>query len=79
MSCLEERLRVSQLELEDWKEKQVNLQKKLNEVEEEEKGILAELARVEEQIAYYESLQSDMKKELEPPKLSGMLSSLRKG
>jgi len=77
--CLEEQLRVAQLELEDWKEKQINLEKDISEIEEEEKGILMELARVEEQIAYYESLQSDMKKELEPPKLSGMLSSLRKG
>jgi hypothetical protein len=34
---------------------------------------------VEEQIAYYDSLESDMKKELEPPKLSGMLDSLKKG
>jgi predicted nucleic acid-binding Zn-ribbon protein len=76
---LEEQLRVAQHELEDWRDKQVNLEKQLSEVEEEEKGILAELAHAEEQIAYYDSLQSDMKKELEPPKLSGMLSSLRKG
>jgi predicted nucleic acid-binding Zn-ribbon protein len=76
---LDEQLRVAQLELEDWREKQVNLEKQLSEVEEEEKGILTELAHAEEQIAYYDSLQSDMKKELEPPKLSGMLSSLKKG
>ncbi len=79
MRKLDEQLRVSQLELEDWKEKRVHLEKELNETEEEEKSLLAELARIEEQIAYYESLQSDMKKELEPPKLSGMLSSLKKG
>ena len=79
MRDLDEQLRIAQLELEDWREKQVNLEKQIGETEEEEKGIQAELARVEEQIAYYESLQSDMKKELEPPKLSGMLSSLRKG
>jgi tetrahydromethanopterin S-methyltransferase subunit B len=76
---LDEQLRIAQLELEDWREKQVNLERQLRKTEEEEKGILAEMARVEEQITYYESLQSDMKKELEPPKLSGMLSSLRKG
>lgn len=79
MRDLDEQLRVAQLELEDWKEKQVHVEKELNETEEEEKGLLAELARVQEQIAYYESLQSDMKKELDPPKLSGMLSSLKKG
>lgn len=79
MISLEEQLRVAQLELEDWKEKQINLEKEISGIEEEEKSILSELARVEEQITYYESLQSDMKKELEPPKLSGMLSSLRKG
>ncbi len=76
---MEEQLRVAQLELEDWREKQVRLEKKLSEVEAEEKEIMAELAHAEEQIAYYDSLQSDMKKELEPPKLSSMLSSLRKG
>ena len=76
---MDEQLRVAQLELEDWREKQTRLEKKLNEVEEEEKELMAELAHAEEQIAYYDSLQSDMKKELEPPKLSGMLSSLRKG
>jgi predicted nucleic acid-binding Zn-ribbon protein len=76
---LDEQLRVAQLELEDWKEKQVSLEKQLSGTEEEEKAIQAELAHAEEQIAYYESLQSDMKKELDPPKLSGMLSSLKKG
>ncbi len=79
MRDLDEQLKVAQLELEDWKEKRVNLEKELNETEEEEKSLLGELARIEEQIAYYESLQSDIKKELEPPKLSGMLSSLKKG
>ncbi|MCK4444448.1 MAG: hypothetical protein KAW09_07890 [Thermoplasmata archaeon] len=76
---MEEQLRVAQLELEDWREKRTRLEKKLREVEEEEKGILVELAHADGQIAYYDSLQSDMKKELEPPKLSSMLSSLRKG
>ena len=70
---------MAQLELEDWREKQAKLERKLVEIVGEERSILSELARVEEQIAYYNSLQSDMKKELEPPKLSGMLSSLRKG
>lgn len=79
MRDLDEQLRVAQLELEDWKERQVHVEKELSETEEEERNIRAELARVQEQIAYYESLQSDMKKELEPPKLSGMLSSLKKG
>ncbi len=79
MRKLDEQLRVAQLELEDWKEKQVHVEKELDETEEEERSILTELARVQEQIAYYESLQSDMKKELGPPKLSGMLSSLKKG
>jgi predicted nucleic acid-binding Zn-ribbon protein len=76
---LDEQLRVAQLELEDWRDKQVNLEKQMSETEEEERAIQAELAHAEEQIAYYDSLQSDMKKELEPPKLSGMLSSLKKG
>lgn len=79
MRDLDEQLRVAQLELEDWKERQVHVEKELSETEEEERNIRAELARVQEQIAYYESLQSDMKKELDPPRLSGMLSSLKKG
>lgn len=76
---LEDTLRMAQLELEDWKSKQVKLEEQLTSIEEEERGTMAELERVETQIAYYDSLESDMKKELEPPKLSGMLSSLRKG
>jgi len=76
---LEETLRIAQLELEEWKSKQIKLEEELSIIEEEERGTLAEIDRVDTQIAYYDSLESDMKKELEPPKLSGMLSSLRKG
>ncbi|UCD92401.1 MAG: hypothetical protein JSV43_00240 [Methanobacteriota archaeon] len=70
---------MAQQELEDWKSKQIKLEEQLAGIEEEERGMLSELERVETQIAYYDSLESDMKKELEPPKLSGMLSTLRKG
>ncbi|TET90106.1 MAG: hypothetical protein E3J35_07735 [Methanomassiliicoccales archaeon] len=79
MIDLEETLRIAQLELEEWKSKQIKLEEELSIIEEEERGTLAEIDRVDTQIAYYDSLESDMKKELEPPKLSGMLSSLRKG
>ncbi|MFQ5884887.1 MAG: hypothetical protein ACE5IO_07285 [Thermoplasmata archaeon] len=79
MIDLEETLRIAQLELEEWKSKQIKLEEELSIIEEEERGTLAEIDKVDTQIAYYDSLESDMKKELEPPKLSGMLSSLRKG
>ena len=72
-------LRAVQDELDRWRDRQGELEEELQRVKEEEKELLEELAKVDEQVAYYESLTKDMKKELEPPKLAGLLSSLKKG
>ena len=43
----------------------------------EEARLLAELAKVDEQAVYYDSLAGDMKRELQPASLSGLIRSLR--
>jgi len=60
------------------RKRQRQLEEVLSYLEKEEKRLLAEMAKVGEQVAYYDSLAKDMKKELEPPKLSGLLRSFRK-
>jgi chromosome segregation ATPase len=67
-----------QEEYERWRFKRKDLEDRLKALSEEENDILKELARVEGQISYYDSLERDMKKELEPPRLSDLLSSLGK-
>jgi chromosome segregation ATPase len=67
-----------QEEYERWRFKRKDLEDELKALSEEEHDILKELARVEGQISYYDSLESDMKRELEPPRLSDLLSSFGK-
>jgi len=43
----------------------------------EEARLVAELAKVDEQALYYDSLAGDMKRELQPVRLSGLIRSLR--
>ena len=49
----------------------------LREAAAEEARITAELAKVEEQALYYDSLAGDMKRDLQPPRLEGLIRSLR--
>lgn len=44
----------------------------------EETAVEEELERVEEQVAYYGTLAKEMKKALDPPRLDGLLRSLRR-
>ncbi|MFQ5910713.1 MAG: hypothetical protein ACE5IJ_08360 [Thermoplasmata archaeon] len=67
-----------QKEYDRWRFRRMELEEALRDLSEEENEILKELARVEGQLAYYDSLESDMKRELEPPRLSDLLSSFRK-
>ena len=48
----------------------------LREAAAEEARIAAELAKVDEQALYYDSLAGDMKRDLQPPKLAGLIRSL---
>lgn len=57
---------------------QRRLEAALRDLEEAERRLLDELEKVNRQVAYYDSLAQDMKKEYEPSSLSKVLSSLRK-
>jgi chromosome segregation ATPase len=65
-------------ELARWQARLSTLEKALQETEEEEARLVEELTEVEAQIGYYESLARDMKGEIAPPNLSGLLSSWRR-
>jgi chromosome segregation ATPase len=61
-----------------WARRRRELEEALEELDREEAFLLEELERVEEQVAYYGSLAKEMKRALDPPKLSQLLRSLRK-
>lgn len=61
-----------------WARRRKELEEALEELGRQEAFLLEELERVEEQVAYYGSLARDMKRALDPPKLSQLLRSLRK-
>ncbi len=50
----------------------------LREAEAEEARLVAELAKVDEQAGYYDSLAGEMKRDLQPSSLSGLVRSLRR-
>ncbi len=54
------------------------LEAQLERLAREEASLEEELERVEEQVAYYGSLAKEMKKALDPPRLDGLLRSLRR-
>ncbi len=68
----------AQKEYERWRGRERRLLEALNQVEDERRRLDEELVRVQQQVAYYDSLTRDMKKELGRPGLSNLLSSLRK-
>ncbi len=49
----------------------------LREAEAEEARVAAELEKVDAQAVYYDSLAGDMKRDLQPPNLAGLIRSLR--
>lgn len=55
------------------------LESELEALARREVALEEELERVEEQVAYYGSLTKEMKKTLDPPRLDGLLRSLRRG
>jgi len=61
-----------------WRRRQQHLEESLGRLSEEEERLTRELVKAEKQLAYYSSLTSDMKRELEPPSLASMLKSFRK-
>lgn len=65
-------------ELVRWRRRQQHLEDTLRRLSEEEERLTRELVKAEKQLAYYNSLTSEMKREFEPPGLASMLKSFRK-
>lgn len=68
----------AELEVERWRQRERRLLDSLQTVEEERRRLDEELVKVEQQVAYYDSLTREMKRELGRPGLSSLLSSLRR-
>ena len=69
----------AQQEFERWRFRERQLLETIRDLSEEEARLQSELAQVEAQVTYYASLARDMKRELGPPKLSGLLTSFGRG
>ncbi|HYY47124.1 MAG TPA: hypothetical protein VFA17_00390 [Thermoplasmata archaeon] len=67
-----------QREVERWRQRERRILDALQSVEDERRRLDEELLKVEQQVAYYDSLTREMKRELGRPGLSGLLSSLRR-
>jgi chromosome segregation ATPase len=68
-----------QKELDRWRRRERRLLTALEQVEEERRRLELDMDRVEQQVAYYDNLTREMKKELRQPGISSLLSSLRRG
>lgn len=78
MRIMPSALEATQKEYERWRLRERRLVTALEQVDEERRRLDGELVRVEQQVAYYDNLTRDMKKELGRPGLGNLLSSLRK-
>ncbi|TLZ43927.1 MAG: hypothetical protein E6K19_06115 [Methanobacteriota archaeon] len=65
-------------ERERWRQRERRILDALQAVDDERQRLDEELLKVEQQIAYYDSLTREMKRELGRPGLSGLLSSLHR-
>jgi chromosome segregation ATPase len=65
-------------EVERWRQQERRLLSALRAVDEERRRLAEELLKVDQQVAYYDSLTREMKRELGRPGLSSLLSSLRR-
>jgi predicted nucleic acid-binding Zn-ribbon protein len=73
-----EQLRGTEKEIERWRQRERRLLDALEQVDEERERLETERIKVEQQVAYYDSLTREMKRELGGPGLSSLLSSLRR-
>ena len=69
----------SRQEFERWRFREKQLLDTIRDLDEEERRLQAELARVDQQVAYYENLARDMKGTIRPAKLSSLLTSFGRG
>jgi len=68
----------TQREIERWRQRERRLIEALRSVDDERRRLDDELVKVEQQVAYYDSLTREMKRELGRPGLSSLLSSLQR-
>lgn len=68
----------AQREVLRWRQRGRRLVESLKEVNEERSRLLEELAKVVQQVAYYDSLTRDMKREYGQSGLSSLMSSFRR-
>ena len=64
-------------ELVRWRLREREVESVLRDTESEELRLSEELAKVDEQAGYYDSLAGDMKRDVQPPSLYGLIRSLR--
>lgn len=64
-------------ELRRTRERAREVEAALREAEAEEARIVGELAQVDAQAGYYDSLEKEMKRDIQPPSLTVMIRSLR--
>jgi hypothetical protein len=69
---------MTEKEVERWRLRERRILEALESVDDERRRLDEELVKVEQQIAYYDSLTREMKRELGRPGLSGLLSSLHR-
>ena len=63
-------------EKDNWTAKKKEIESEIKKIDDEEKRLAGELAKIREQAAYYDSLTRDMKKELQPQGVSSMFKSI---
>lgn len=65
-------------ELDRWRARERDLQQALRAIVEEGDRLQEELDRIDQQVTYYGSLTGDMKRQVQRPNLSSLLSSFRR-
>ena len=71
-------MRDLQREIDRQRQREARLLEAVRALEDDEARLAAELAKVGDQVAYYDSLARDMKREIRRPGLSTILRSLRR-
>jgi predicted nucleic acid-binding Zn-ribbon protein len=74
-----EGLETAEKEFARWRFRERQLLDTIRDLDEEETRLQAELARVAQQVTYYENLTRDMKGTVRPAKLSSLLTSFGRG
>ena len=79
MTGMTDGLDTTQQEFERWRFREKQLLDTIRQLDEEENRLESELAKVDQQVAYYQNLARDMKGTIRPAKLSSLLTSFGRG